>query len=82
MNNTIGFTEFEVKNAAGGFNSIEKQGSIGFAAFSKLQKEMTELAKAGGYEAGYLQFSKFRPEGSKLRDMDTRMIVLFGNIIQ
>lgn len=41
-----------------------------------LQKELTELVKAGGYNNGFIEFSRLRPVGSKLPDTDTRRINL------
>jgi hypothetical protein len=73
-NNIIGFEDIEVINTKGGLGSIEKQGSIGFSSFSQLTRELGEMTKAGGYENGYIEFSRLRPPGSKLPDTETRRI--------
>lgn len=75
----IGFTNLEITNAKGGLGSISQQNTIGPEAFLKLQKEMTELTKAGGYNKATIEFSRLRPVGSKLPDTDTRTITLFDN---
>ena len=76
---TIGFTNLEITNAKGGLGSIQMQNSIGPSTFLNLQKELTELVKAGGYNNGYIEFSRLRPPGSKLPDTDTRRINLVTN---
>jgi RHS repeat-associated protein len=74
---TIGFTNLEITNTKGGLGSIEMQNTIGPSTFMSLQKELTELSKAGGFSKGYVEFSRLRPSGSPLPDTDTRTITLF-----
>jgi len=83
-NNSIQFGDLTVRNAQSSsiLGAIDKQGSIGFSTFSKLQKEMTELTKAGGYDKATIEFSKLRPDGSPLQDMPSRTITLFDNTIK
>jgi RHS repeat-associated protein len=81
-NNTIGFNNLEIINAKGGLGSVGQQNSIGPEAFLKLQKELTELSKAGGFDKGTVEFSRLRPPGSPLPDTDTRTITLFENTVK
>ena len=80
-NNSIGFNNLEIVNAKGGLGSISQQNSIGPESFLKLQKEITELSKAGGFNKGTLEFSRLRPPGSPLPDTETRIIPLFDNTV-
>ena len=47
--------------------------------FLQIQKEMTELTKAAGYNKATMEFSRLRPVGSKLPDTDKRTVTLFDN---
>lgn len=78
----IGFTNLEITNAKGGLGSISQQNTIGPETFLKLQTEITELTKAGGYNKATVEFSRLRPVGSKLPDTGTRKITLFENTQQ
>ena len=79
--NAIGFSNIEITNAKGGLGSIGQQNSIGAESFLKLQKELTDLSKAGGFNKGTVEFSRLRPPGSPLPDTDTRTITLFENTV-
>jgi hypothetical protein len=79
--NAITFADFTVKNAKSSsiLGAIDKQGSIGLSTFSKLQREMTELTKAGGYNKATIKFDKLRPDGSPLPDKEKLVMTLFDN---
>ena len=81
VDNTIQFGDLTVRNAQSStiVGAIDKQGSIGVSTFNKLQKEMAELTKAGGYDKATIEFSKLRPDGSTLPDMPSRTVTLFDN---
>jgi len=78
-NGVINFQNIEVVSARGGLGTIQAQNTIGASTFLNLQKELTEISKAGGYNKGTIEFSRLHPSGSKLPDTETRVITLFDN---